>query len=535
MMCTYLVNAFKLTAIGLMICGVALAKDNWPNILFILSDDHTTQAFGCYGSRLAGLNPTPVLDELAANGARFDQVFCNNSICTPSRASIMTGQYPQKNGVLDLDGSLPPERQYLPIEMKKAGYQTAMIGKWHLKKEPALYDYYNVLVAEGQQGTYFDPEFIETGMKFGKHGAPGIKTKQYKGHSSDVITDLSLEWLQEGWDQEQPFFLMHHYKAPHDMFEFALRYADYLEDVEIPEPKSLYERGNHGSVAVHGKNDSLIHDIGSSVSKRNPVRNMGQHMEIEQSLTGRAYTRAAYQEYLKRYLRCVKGVDDNLGRLFDYLKQAGLWENTVIIYSGDQGFYLGEHDYIDKRWAYEEGMRMPLIMHYPKTIKAGTVCDTLINNCDFAPTMLEYAGVKKPDYMQGRSFKSVVESGEEPDDWRDATYYRYWMHMAHNHANPAHFAIRTKRYKLIFYYGCDVYPEGRTGWGSRADWRTPPGWELYDLKTDPEEMNNLYGNPEYGEIAKKLKKQLKDLREELGETDKDFPHIQQIIDKHWDD
>ncbi len=517
--------------------GVVVGKpaDKRPNILFILSDDHTTQAFGCYGSRLSGLNPTPNLDALANDGARFDRVFCVNAICTPSRATIMTGQYPQKNGVLDLDGELPPDRQYLAIEMKKAGYQTAIIGKWHLKAEPAAFDYYNVLVAAGQQGTYFDPEFIETGMKFGRHGATGIKTKQYKGHSTDVITDLTLKWLAEGRDKNRPFFLMHHYKAPHDMFENAPRYDDYLADVEIPEPESLYETGNHGSVATRGEKDALIHDIGSSVSKRDPTRNMGQHMGIDPSLPDREYTHQAYQAYLKRYLRCVKGVDDNLGRLFDYLKKEGLWENTVILYSGDQGFYLGEHDYIDKRWGYEEGMRMPLIMHYPQSIKPGTVCDALVNNTDFAPTMLAYAGVKTPAYMQGRPVKSMAETGVVPDDWRTATYYRYWMHMAHAHANPAHFAIRTQRYKLIFYYGCDVYPDGRTGWGTRSEWRTPPGWELYDLKTDPHEMNNIYANPEYAEVVKKLKVQLKDLREGLGETDKDYPHIQKIIDEHWND
>ncbi len=510
-------------------------KDTRPNILYIMSDDHTTQGFGCYGSRLATLNPTPVIDQLAREGARFDQVFCHNGICTPSRANIMTGQYSQKNGVLDLNDELPPERHYLAIEMKKAGYQTALIGKWHLKSEPKMFDYYKVLVAAGQQGTYFDPEFIETGMKFGVHGDPGIKCLKYKGHSSDVITDQTIDWFETKRDPNKPFFLMHHYKAPHDMFEPAPRYDSYLADVEIPEPPSLYDNGNHGSIATRGENDSLIHDIGSSISKRNTIRNMGQHMEIDPNLPDREYTHQAYQENLKRYLRCVKGVDDNLARLFDYLKKEGLWDNTVIIYTGDQGFYLGEHDYIDKRWAYEEGMRMPFIMRYPKTIKAGTVNRTLINNTDFAPTILDFAGVKTPDYMQGRSFKSIVETGIEPDDWRKATYYRYWMHMAHAHANPAHFAIRTDRYKLIFFYGRDVFPNGREDWGTRSEWATPAGWELYDLKNDPHEMNNVYNNPEYKEIVKKLKGEMLELREELDETDKNFPHIQKVIDEHWND
>ena len=497
-----------------------------PNVIYVMSDDHTTQAIGAYGGRLAGLNPTPTIDRLAKEGMLFTRVFCNNSICTPSRASIMTGQYPQTNGVLDLSGHLDPENQYLAKEMNRLGYQTAMIGKWHLKKEPAAFDYYSVLP---DQGDYFNPTFRIQGKNEWPDNAV-----QHEGHSTDVITNLTIDWLKNR-DKDTPFFLMHHYKAPHDMFEFAPRYKNYLEDTEIPEPSSLYYDRNHGSVATRGKNDSLIHDIGSSISHRNPIRNMGMHMDIDSLIPDPTYASMAYQAYLKRYLRCVKGIDDNLKRLFDFLESSGIMDNTIIIYTADQGFMLGEHDYIDKRWMYEESMRMPFIVRFPKTVKAGSVSETLINNTDFAPTMIELAGGQVPDYMQGRSFKSILLTGEEPNDWRQAVYYRYWMHMAHKHANPAHFGIRTPTMKLIFFYGI-YYQEGnRNAWGNRYDFETPAGWEFYDLKKDPYEMDNRYDDPLYQDTIRVMKQQLKQIRKQLNETDDDYPSIQIVIDDHWDD
>ena len=313
-----------------------------PNIIFIMSDDHTSQAFGVYGSRLAGLNLTPTLDRLANQGIIFDNCFVTNSICTPSRAAILTGQHGQSNGVIDLEGWLAEDKQYLPKEIKKMGYQTAIIGKWHLQKEPAAFDYYCVLLG---QGSYFDPMFRVQGENPWPENV--INTK---GHSTDVITDQTLDWLKNKRDKDKPFFLMHHYKAPHDMFEFAPRYSEFLEGVEIPEPESLYDNGNNGSIATRGGNDSLINVIGSSISHRNTIRNMGMHMEIDSTIPDPEYAHLAYQEYLKRYLRCVKGVDDNIERLLEYLDAEGLRENTIIVYTGDQGFMLGEHDYIDKRW-----------------------------------------------------------------------------------------------------------------------------------------------------------------------------------------
>ncbi len=500
-----------------------------PNIIYIMSDDHTTQAIGVYGSRLARLNPTPTIDKIAHEGIVFDNAFCNNAICTPSRASIITGQYPQTNGVLDLDGVVPPERQYLPIEMKKLGYQTAMIGKWHLKEEPAAFNYYCVLPG---QGAYFDPEFNVRGDK---QWPDNIIRK--KGHSTDCITDITLDWLKNKRDKSKPFFLMHHYKAPHDMFEFAPRYANYLKDVEIPEPASMYYNANNGSVATRGYNNTLIHDIGSSIGHRNYIRNMGMHMDIDSAIPDPEYTHLAYQEYLKRYLRCVKGVDDNLKRLFDYLEKEGLMDNTIIIYTGDQGFMLGEHDYIDKRWMYDEAMRMPFIVRYPAKIKPNTHTDAMINNTDFAPTIIELAGGKVPAYMQGHSFKTILETGKEPEGWQQSTYYRYWMHMAHRHANPAHFGLRTKEYKLIFFYGCywkDSKEESNAeGTGNRYDFKTPVAWEFYDLKNDPNEMNNRYNDPKYAEVIKKLKAELAQKRIDLNETDAKYPEIQKVIDANW--
>lgn len=511
----------------LFLLSFILKAQEKPNIIFIMSDDHTTQGFGVYNSRLAPLNPTPTLDKLAEEGIVFDAAFCTNSICTPSRANIITGQYCQTNGVLDLGGRIPPARQFLPQEMKKLGYQTAMIGKWHLKEEPAAFDYYCVLPG---QGLYHDPAFRVQGEEVWPKN-----TVQKKGHSSDVITDISLEWLKNKRDKSQPFFLMHHYKAPHDMFEHAARYDDYLEDVYIPEPASLYYNGRNGSVATRGQNDDYLSFIGSSVSKRNAFRNMGEDMEIDQSLEGEDYTHQAYQTYLKRYLRCVKGVDDNLKRLFDYLKAEGLWENTIIIYTGDQGFMLGEHDYIDKRWMYEESMRMPLIVRHPKMVKKNTRSDAIVNNTYFAPTIIELAGGKAPDYMQGISFKEIVETGKEPNDWPQETYYRYWMHMFH-HQNPAHFGVRTKDYKLIFFYGTDYKDWGKQN--NRMNYfvgrNTPPAWEFYDLRKDPKEMDNRYDDPAYKDVVAELKIRLKKLRKDLGEEDGDYPHIQKIIDEYWE-
>lgn len=552
--------SFLILALGMSLgCQAQNAREdkNPPNILFIMSDDHTTQGFGIYGSRLANLNPTPVIDEFAAESMVFDNAFCNNSICTPSRASILTGQFPQTNRVLDLDDHLPPARQYLPIEMNKLGYQTAVVGKWHLREEPARFDYYQILPV---QGRYMNPSFIVKG-----NGEYPNNIVEYQGHSTDVITDIALDWLEKKRDETKPFFFMLHYKAPHDMFEFAPRYADYLKGVEIPEPASMYSQPYFGSEATRGANDSLIHWIGTSVSARHAVRNYVQEYVIDSSqskhsengfyknnptvnhylsqhgdkkiLSANEATHISYQEYVKRFLRCVKGIDDNLKRVFTYLKENGLWENTIVIYTSDQGFMLGEHDYIDKRWMYDESMRIPLIVHYPKMIDAGRT-DAMVSNVDFAPTLLELAGGEAPGYMQGQSFLPVLK-GKKQQHPKTAVYYRYWMHLMH-HDIPAHFGIRTKDYKLIFYYGLpfDMSKMGEPSMpakkGSYPISKTPVAWEFYDLRNDPHELHNRYDEPAYQHIIADLKERLREKREKLNETDKEYPHIQAVIEANWE-
>ena len=339
---------------------------------------------------------------------------------------------------------------------------------------------------------------------------------------------------------------MHHFKAPHDMFENAPRYDEYLADVVIPEPDSLYDQSTWGSIATKGENDSLVNEIGTSVSKRNPRRNMGIHMDVDATLSDKEYTHQSYQRYLKRYLRTVKGVDDNLKKLLDHLKATGEYDNTVIIYTGDQGMMLGEHDLIDKRWMYEPSLRMPFIVRHPQKEMAPKVNDAIINNTDFAPLMLDLAGIETPEYMHGKSFANVFDN-MPLENWREATYYRYWMHRAH-HDVPSHFGVRSADYKLIFFYGehydnapiqSDINYGGRN-W-SRKDGvipsktATPAGWELYDLKNDPDETTNIYNKPGNKEVVAKLKAEMLKQRAQYNETDVNYPHIQKIIDAHWND
>jgi len=500
-----------------------------PNILYIMSDDHAAHAIGAYGSRLAALDPTPTIDRLAEEGMLFENVFCSNSICSPSRATVLTGQYAHVNGAYDLGGRVLPENQALPLEMKKAGYETAMIGKWHLKVEPAAFDFYTVLPG---QGKYHDPEFRVRGEK----GWPHDTISREGMHSSDAITDLTLRWLAEERDPDKPFFLMHHYKAPHDYFEHAARYDTYLAETLIPEPENLWleNQPKFGSLATLGHRGELIPHIGTSIGPRNPRRSYADDLPRlfpqdypsgydPTKLEDDEIKRLAYNVYLRKYLRCIKGIDDNLARLFAWLEESGEWDNTVVVYTSDQGFMLGEHDYQDKRWMYEESMRMPFVIRYPKTIPAGTRSDAIVENVDFAPTLLDFAGVATPEEMQGSSFKAICETGEEPAGWKQEAYYRYWMHMAH-HDNPACVGIRTKRHKLIYYYGCDY--EGK--------YRTPPAWELYDLENDPGETVNLYDDPDHRDVVDDLKTRLAGLRERVGDTGEDYPAVEAVIQEFWD-
>lgn len=481
--------------------GSCTRKEQRPNILSIMSDDHAAQAISCYGSKI---NKTPNIDRLASEGMRFDNCFCTNSICTPSRAVIMTGKYSHKNGVLTLNDDFDGTQQTFPKLLQQAGYYTGMIGKWHLKTEPTGFDYYNVLPG---QGLYFDPIMKESGKPWERGRRGGVV---HKGYVTDVITDFALSFLKDR-SKDKPFCLMYHHKAPHDMWEYDEKHAHLYEDVDIPEPDNLFDDYRNRGQAIKRTTQKISMEETVFLHRTqgdqfSAVRSeIGNLPEVEQK-------KRAYQYFIKAFLRCVASIDDNIGRVLDYLDESGLAENTIVVYTADQGFFLGEHGLFDKRFMYEESLRMPFIVRYPRGIKPGSVSEDIALNVDFAETFLDYAGVSIPQDMQGRSLRPLLE-GETPGDWRKSMYYRYWMHRPHFDV-AAHFGVRTDRYKLIYYYGL---PLGAAG---ALDEPTPPEWELFDLQKDPAEMKNVYDDPAYTDVVNELKAKLRRLREEL-EDDKD--------------
>jgi arylsulfatase A-like enzyme len=480
-----------------------------------MSDDHAANAIGCYGSHLASVVKTPNLDRLATEGARLNNCFCTNSICAPSRATILTGQYSHRNGVYTLHETLEPEHPNVAKEMQEYGYQTAVIGKWHLKVDPSGFDYWNVLRG---QGRYRNP--ILRGKDTGE--------KEYPGYSTDVITDLSLDWLRSR-DPEKPFFLMCHFKAPHDRWQSAERFDGLYEDVEIPEPDNLLDD--------YRQRYSLAKDVWSTLERMVPDRYFPYvDMDELEGMDRDQIRKYVYQKFLQKYLRCAQAVDDNVGRILNFLDSSGLAEDTVVVYTSDQGVFIGEHGLFDKRYMYEESLRMPFLIRYPREIQPGTVSDELIENTDFAPLFLDYAGSDIPDYMQGQSFRSICR-GRIPPDWKEATYYRYWMHMSH-FAIPAHYGIRTKRYKLIFYYGLALgMPDTEyvRAWveGSPKIESTAPEWELFDLEKDPHEMKNVFDDPAYAGVVPRLKEMLLKRKAAIGDTDEAYPELMELRKKYW--
>ncbi|MCL5744138.1 MAG: sulfatase [Acidobacteria bacterium] len=458
------------------------AANERPNILYIMADDHASHAISAYGSKI---NKTPNIDRIATGGMRMNNCFCTNSICTPSRGAIITGQYSQMNGVYTLADELDGSHQNVAKLMKAGGYRTGMIGKWHLKQDPTGFDYWNILPG---QGVYQDPTFIEMGQK-----------KQHQGYVSDLIADFSLDFLKKR-DKKQPFFLMCHHKAPHRNWQPGAKWAHMYDGQTIPEPFNLYDHYENRSRAA--ANTKLI--VGESMNEKDVKR------PIPPDLKGDALRKWAYQYYIKDYLRCVASVDDNVGRLLDYLDAEGLAKNTIVIYTSDQGFFLGDHGYFDKRFMYEESLRMPFLVRYPGHIRAGSTNDDIVLNIDFAETFLDYAGLKIPSDMQGRSFRPVLE-GHTPKDWRQSMYYRYWMHMT-THGVPAHYGIRTKQYKLIYYYGAERQHKGAVATP------TEPEWELFDMVKDPHEMKNLYNDPAYAGVIQTLKAEMDRLQKYYKDT-----------------
>lgn len=486
-----------------------------PNILFIMSDDHAANAIGCYGSHLAGIAKTPNLDRLSNEGARLNNCFCTNSICAPSRASILTGQYSHVNGVYTLHETLKPDYPNVAKEMQKSGYQTAVIGKWHLKADPSGFDYFNVMKG---QGRYKNPELREKDKGYTKH----------QGYSTDVVTDLTLDWLKKR-NTDKPFFMMCQYKAPHDRWQNANRFNALYREEDIPEPSNLQDdyRNRHSNAGkVWSTLERMVPDGYYPYIKE-------EELEGKTKKEIRSYV---YQKFVSQYLRCAQGIDDNVGKLLDYLDKNGLAEDTVVIYTSDQGAFIGEHGYFDKRAMYEESIRMPFLIRYPKEIKAGTVSEGLVENTDFAPLFLDYAGVEILDFMQGQSFRSIC-LGKIPEDWKQATYYRYWMHMSH-FAIPAHYGIRTQRYKLIYYYGEPLGMEDteyvrRWVEGSPKIEPTEPEWELFDLEKDPHEMNNVFNDPSYADVVADLKKLLLERKKAVGDTDDAYPELMEQRKKYW--
>lgn len=492
-----------------------------PNILFIMSDDHTGQAWGVYGGPLSGYVRTPSISRLAEEGCVLENCLVSNSICTPSRATILTGQYSHRNGVRTLADALDPEKMNIARLLQQAGYQTAIIGKWHLKTKPSGFDYFNILPG---QGRYRDPVLIsEKNWQDGEGGG-----QVYEGFSTDVIGELALDWLK-GRDPGKPFMLLCHFKATHEPFDYPDRFKDLYRDEMIPEPGSLYDFGPEtNGRSFPGQLLDILAERWRRASEsldQNPNRYPGLPFST-QGLNREEARRAAYQKLVKDVMRGGAAIDENIGRLLDYLDDAGLADNTIVIYTADQGYFLGEHGWFDKRMFYEEAIHMPFVIRYPGEIQAGTRNRDIIENRDFASLLADYARVEIPASMevQGRSFRENLK-GSTPGDWRDASYYRYWLHQEHR---PAHFGIRGERYKLAFYYG---QPLGMPGAEPEA---TEPDWEFFDLQEDPHELRNAYDDSAYREIIASMKKDLIRLRTEAGDTDEQYPVMGEIIEKYWE-
>jgi arylsulfatase A-like enzyme len=441
------------------------AADPRPNILYIMADDHAAHAISAYGSKV---NRTPQIDRLAQGGMRFTQCLVTNSICTPSRAAILTGKYSHINGVPvfnRFDGSQPTLAKYL----QAAGYHPGMIGKWHLGSDPTGFDYWNILPG---QGVYHDPVFI---TKAGRQKHPGYCT--------DLITDFSLAFLKDR-PKDRPFFLMCHHKAPHRPWQPDEKYRKQFANVQIPEPETFNDDYATRADAAREATMRIDRDLTPNDLKEKPPSGLSE-VELK---------KWKYQRYMRDYLACIASVDDGVGRLLDYLDANGLAQNTIVVYTSDQGFFLGDHNWYDKRFMYEESLKMPFLVRWPARVKPGTVNDGMILNVDFAPTFLAAAGLPVPADMQGRSFLPLLR-GERPADWRTSMYYRYY-HYPQDHRVQPHYGVRTERYKLIFFNKINQ-------------------WELFDLQKDPHELKNVYADPAYAETVKTLKAEMYRLKKEL--------------------
>ena len=489
-----------------------------PNILFIMTDDHTTQAISAYGSELTS---TPNIDRIANEGARFDNCFVTNALSGPSRACVLTGKLGHINGFTDNSQVFDGSQQTFPKLLRENGYQTAIVGKWHLISEPQGFDFYSILTGQHEQGDYYNPDFLENG-----------KDRIEKGYVTDIITEKALHYLKEGRDKSKPFAMMVHHKAPHRNWMPAERHLGYFNDVTFPEPSNLFDTFETRSQAPKQQDMSIAHTLTDfwdlklataeelasadfpdkrfqEVYNRMPESTKQRWHQVYADridkfrvggLSPEDLVREKYQAYLRDYLATTLAVDEGIGRLLDYLEETGEIDNTLIVYTSDQGFFLGEHGFFDKRFMYEECQRMPLVVRYPKLIKAGTKADAFIMNVDFAPTFLDLAGLDIPEDIQGTSFVPVMNNGgKAPKGWRDAVYYHYFEYPA-EHSVKRHYGVRTNRYKLIHFYN-DI-----------------DEWEMYDLEKDPLEMNNIYTDSAQSEVRKELENRLTELRKQYQDT-----------------
>ncbi len=469
-----------------------------PNLLFIMADDHASQAIGCYGSRL---NRTPNIDRIAAEGIRFENCFCTNGICAPSRAVILTGKHSHLNGVRDNAVSFDGGQTTFPKLLREAGYQTAIIGKWHLKSDPTGFDYWNILPG---QGAYYNPDMIEMGVQ-----------KRREGYVTDLLTDRALDYLRTGRDPARPFLLMLHHKAPHRNWQPAERHLNLYDNTIFPEPPTLFDDYASRSPAAAEQEMTIAEDmtLGSDLKMGPPPDRLNESQRLgwerayapkreafeKERPEGEALVRWKYRRYLQDYLGCIAAVDESVGRVLDFLEESGLAEDTLVVYTSDQGFYLGEHGWFDKRFMYEESLRMPLVARLPGRVRPGSVNGELVQNLDFGPTFLDLGGVEQPAEMQGRSFLPLL-FGRKLPTWPESVYYHYYEYPA-VHMTKRHYGVRTQRYKLIrFYHDIDA-------------------WELYDLENDPLEIHNLYGDPEYAGVVRDLRNELARLQKFYGDSE----------------
>ncbi|MDL2256149.1 sulfatase [Parabacteroides sp. OttesenSCG-928-G06] len=492
-----------------------------PNILFILSDDHTSQSWGIYGGVLSRYVKNENIRRLAEEGCVLQNCFCTNSISVPSRASIMTGAYSHQNGVYTLDDALYPEADNIAKQLQQGGYQTALFGKWHLKKEPAGFDQYYVF---HDQGEYYDP-VMKSAINW-QDDDKGRAGDVVKGFSTDIVTDKTMEYIRNR-DKDRPFVTFCHFKATHEPWDFPERLRDLYEDVEFPEPESMMEFGPAKSGRTFP--GQQLENMGWrwETASKDPDAWWCRYPELPfstQGLDSISARKKIYQKMIKDYLRCGAAIDDNIGRLLRFLDEEGLAENTIVVYVSDQGYFLGEHGFFDKRMMYEESLRMPFVIRYPKEIPAGSRNHDMILNIDFASLLADYAGVNTPEQAQGRSFRNNLQ-GHTPDDWRTTMYYRYWTQHV---IRPAHIGIRNHRYKLMFLYGDKLDTKG-------SDNKVhTPSWEFFDLLVDPHEDKNQYNNPAYASVIEEMKKEMLRQRQITGDLDKGSDTMKRIIrESYW--